>query len=110
MPRRWTSFDRQVTNAEFAALPREDRKSLTYAMWLYGQEQEGGYVVSSYGKGLMMIKAKNKSQGRCLFFSVTEDSDGQVLTVLLVYKKESQEVPARVLETPRDRMRGTREN
>jgi hypothetical protein len=47
---------------------------------------------------------KGRGQGRCLFFG-KESIDGvERLIVLLIYKKESQDVPERILRTARDRM------
>ncbi len=105
MPRRWRSFDIVTTNRELASLPTRDFLSLTDAMRSYRLELEGGFIVKSYGQGLMMIKATNQTQGRCLFFSIAAGSDGaEVLIALLFYKKETQEVPISVLETARQRM------
>lgn len=67
-------------------------------------EVAGGFVVKSYGDGLMMIKAANHTQGRCLFFTVREEQGDEVLTALVAYKKETQEAPERVIETARKRM------
>lgn len=73
-------------------------------MKAYRLELETGFVVKSYGDGLMMIKAANRTAGRCLFFMVSgEDSDS--LVALLAYKKESDEAPKRVLETALERMK-----
>jgi phage-related protein len=47
---------------------------------------------------------KGRGQGRCLFFGFEVVDDIERLTVLLIYKKESQEVPERVLKTARERM------
>lgn len=60
-------------------------------------ELPGGYKVRSYGDGLMMIKATNRTSGRCLFFSVVELDGVEVLTALLAYKKESSDAPLHLL-------------
>ncbi|MGV3616121.1 MAG: type II toxin-antitoxin system RelE/ParE family toxin [Fimbriimonas sp.] len=108
MPRRWTSFDSEVTNREFLALPEDDRKALFGAMKLFRLEAAGGYVVSNYGDGLLMIKAANQTQGRCLFFTIREVDGVEVATALLAYKKESQKAEKQKMETARQRMRMAR--
>jgi hypothetical protein len=104
MARRWRSFDQETTDQEFLSIPLTDMIALFDAMRLYALEAPGGFVVKSYGKGLMMIKATNQTSGRCLFFTVSDTEGDQALTALLAYKKESDEVPARVLTTARQRM------
>ncbi len=89
---------------EFRAIPSTDLADLFGAMKAYRQELDGGFTIKRYGDGLMMIKANNRSQGRCLFFSLKEDDGVEVLTALLAYKKETNEVPKRLLDTARDRM------
>ena len=70
-----------------------------------------GYVIKHYGQGLMMLKASNRSQGRNLFFfskRMDDPTSGETLdqlVVVLIYKKESQEAPSRLIETARQRMR-----
>ena len=62
-----------------------------------------GYTVRNFGDGLMMIK--DNRQGRCLWFSADRVEHGvQILTALLVYKKETMRVPDRILQTARQRM------
>jgi hypothetical protein len=75
---------------------------LFHAMALYSREIAIGHVVKNYGNGLLMLKAANRSCGRCLFFAV-EHSDETVLIALLAYKKGSNEVPANLLATARKR-------
>ena len=75
-------------------------------MELYQADKNVGYTVKNYGEDLTMIKGHG--QGRCLWFAKdTEKINGRVierLVVLLVYKKESQEAPKRVLRTARERL------
>lgn len=52
-----------------------------------------------------MVKDDSHGQGRCLFFSVRREGSEEVLTALLVYKKESQEAPKWVHDTARKWMR-----
>ena len=95
----------RTTNRELLALPEADFLRLTAAMKAYAIEEPSGYVIKNYGEGLMMIKDASHGQGRGLFFSVRIVGGEEVLTLLLAYKKESQEAPARVIETARRRMR-----
>ena len=104
MRRRWTSFNHEVTNREFFALSQRDFASLTVAMRAFRMDEGAGYVVKHYGEGLMMIKSANQTQGRCLFFTIREERNQEVLVALLVYKKESDAVPHHVEATARRRM------
>ena len=104
MPRRWTSFNKAVTDKEFKALPDDDRIGLFEAMKLYRKEAGKSYVVKSYGGGLLMLKPKD-GQGRCLFFCVAETGTDQLLVALLGYKKEGQKAPPRLIQAARERMR-----
>ena len=94
----------RTTNRELLALPQTDFLRLTAAMKAYAIDESSGYVVKSYGDRLMMIKDASHGQGRGLFFSVRVVGGEEVMTLLLVYKKESREAPARVVETARRRM------
>lgn len=106
--RHWSSFDSSVTDREFAALNVDDRVSLFEAMKLYRMDAGVGYVVKSYGQGILMIKPK-AGQGRCLFFGVVETQGSLELVALLAYKKESQKVPRRLLDLASERMRQYKE-
>lgn len=64
-----------------------------------------GFVTKHYGKGLMMIKAANRTAGRCLFFCAPPSDAGETtLIALAAYKKESVDAPERVLAAARHRM------
>lgn len=104
MKRHWTSFDKHVTDREFLALPVDDRVGLFEAMKLYRLDAGIGYVVKSYGLGLLMIKPK-EGQGRCLFFCVVEVKGAQELVALLAYKKETRKLPDRLKKLALERMR-----
>jgi hypothetical protein len=106
--RRWTSFDKRITDREFLSLPLDDRVGLFEAMKLYRLEVGTGYIVQSYGHGLMALKPKS-GQGRCLFFCIREVGGDQELVALLAYKKESQRMPVRFRELAFDRMREYKE-
>ena len=77
-------------------------------MKLYRMDAGIGYVVNSYGKGILMIKPKD-GQGRCLFFSVIETDGAQELVALLAYNKESQKIPKHLIDLAADRMRQYKE-
>lgn len=51
-----------------------------------------------------MIKAKNGTSGRCLFFTLDQD-DPTIAVALLGYKKESGEAPKQIVQTARERKR-----
>ena len=106
--RKWRAFDGATINKELSELPSEDFYRLTAAMKAYRLDQKVGYVVRSYGDGLMMVKDDSHGQGRCVFFAVREVAGEEVLTALLVYKKETQEAPKRVLDAARRRMENER--
>ena len=89
-------------------IPDDDRRRLKLAMFNYRIDAGVGYEVKTYGGGLMMVRDSSHGSGRCLFFSVGVEKGEEILTALLVYKKESQEAPARILETARTRMRGAK--
>ena len=103
MRRKFEPFDAETIKREFLALPSEDASSLKFAMESYQWDLGTGYVVKNYGQGLYMIKDSSHGQGRCLFFR-TVAGQPERLVALLIYKKESQEAPARVIETARKRM------
>jgi hypothetical protein len=106
MSRRWSSFDTETTNAEFLVIPQPDRAALFGAMKAYKLGLPSGYTLKNYGDRLQMIKASNRTAGRCLFFSVQKAGEDELLVVLLAYKKETDEAPKRLVETARHRMRG----
>lgn len=102
--RKFRAFDQTIINRELADLSRDDFADLRLAMHRYQLGIELGYTVKAYEGGLMMIKGSR--QGRCLWFHEGDFEDGvRILTALLVYKKESQEVPERVLRTAKARMK-----
>ena len=110
MRRKFEAFNQEVINEEFMALPVKDASALKLAMKRYQNDEAVGYRVKNYGDGLLMIHGSGKDQGRCLFFKkelVADSTTGELrerLVALLIYKKESMEVPARVMETARRRM------
>jgi phage-related protein len=60
--------------------------------------------VDDYGDGLYRLRhVKLAYQGRLIFFAVDRAAGFERLVVLTVYKKQTQKVPARVLETAKRR-------
>ena len=104
MKRKWRPFDQETLKKEFATIPHPDQRKLFFAMENYRDNTGIVYVVKNYGDGLMMIKDRSKGSGRCLFFTVREVEGVEQLVMLIAYKKESDEVPAAVLSTARERM------
>lgn len=51
--RKWTSFDRTATNAEFLTIPQPNRRLLFFAMERYERDMGAGYWVKDYGDGLL---------------------------------------------------------
>ena len=109
MLRKFEPFDEAVIIRELRELPRDERRALFWAMENYQNDSGFAYLVKSYGDGLMMIRDRSHGQGRCLFFkreSVVQPDGTKLerLISLLVYKKESNNVPEAVLKTARQRM------
>ena len=114
MLRQFEPFDEAVIIRELRELPRDERRALFWAMESYQNDSGLAYLVKNYGAGLMMIRDRSHGQGRCLFFkreSVVRPDGTKLerLTSLLVYKKESDEVPEAVLKTARQRMEKTKD-
>ena len=63
------------------------------------------YIVKAMETGLMMLKASNRTSGRCLFFFKESSGDKVRLVALLFYKKENAEAPKHLIETAHRRMR-----
>ena len=108
--RRWSSFNQDVTDREALCIPYGYRKRIFRAMYFYGRGDESKSVVQDYGGGILAIKDNSGGQGRCLFFAraqhVLESGESvERLVALVFYKKESQDVPKRVLELARRRLK-----
>ena len=103
--RSWKSFDPATTNRELLTVPQPDRRALTTAMARFGQGLEGGFVTKDYGNDVQMIKATNRTAGRCLFFTVDRSSEDENLVALLFYKKEADDALAALVEAARERRR-----
>lgn len=95
----------ETINREFLSLSDHDAATLKTAMKNYQLDTGVGYTVRNYGEGLWMLKDSGRAQGRCLFFQRQVVADKERLVAVLVYKKESQEIPARILRTAKERMR-----
>ncbi len=85
-------------------MPLEDRLALYDAMESF-RDDAGGYRLSSYGSGLLMLTDGGRGQGRCLLFKVVRVKDEERLVALLFYKKETARAPVRVIDTAMARMK-----
>lgn len=106
--RKFEAFNARIINSELRALPFGDASKLMHAMENFQAEFLSGFVVKNYGGGLLMIKSTNQGSGRGLFFYSRIVNGVQICMLVLVYKKESQEVPANVLALARKRVEESR--
>jgi hypothetical protein len=60
-------------------LPARDAADPFVAIKAYRLEEERGFVIKGYGDDLTIIKASNRTQGCCLFFSLSEVDGAEVL-------------------------------
>lgn len=100
---KWGNYDDATLVAEMRTIPQPDRGLLFFSMERYAKGDEAGFVLKSYGEGLLMPK-KDKRSGRSLFFAYDPD-ERTTLVLLLAYKKEKDEVPAQLIDAARTRMR-----
>lgn len=111
MERDWQAFDKDTIRAEFAALPDPDRVNLHNTMNLYkdcGYKAEPPVLVKDYGDDILCLRHQSKVfQGRTLFYISEARKDFQRLTILVVYKKETNK--AKHIETAKQRMAKHRE-
>ena len=105
MQRIWEAWNQKRYEKELAALPLEDHKALVLAMEAYRQFRESGFTHKHYPKGVEMVTDAGNWQGRCLFFSLGLFGEVEILVVVLVYKKETQELPTQILRLAQDRKR-----
>jgi hypothetical protein len=69
-------------------------------------ENPGPILIQDYGGGVLCIRHQNgRYQGRCLFSEAETE-----LMIPTVYKKEAQEVPQRVLDRARARLKSIGRN
>jgi hypothetical protein len=97
---RFVAFDREQTNAEFLQVPYPDYAILAQAMASYQElgSDSTRAIVNKYEGNIWRLKPNGSSSGRCLFLRTGVRSKGvEDLLVLVVYKKEGQRVPTRVL-------------
>ena len=100
---RWINCDDATLVAEMRTIPQPDRGLLFFSMDRYAKGDDAGFVLKSYGDGLLMLK-KDKRSGRCLFFTHSPD-DARTLVLLRAYKKEKDDAPAHLIDAARERMR-----
>jgi hypothetical protein len=84
-------------------IPQPDRGLLFFAMQRFAQGDDAGFTLKDYGDDLLMLKKKGRS-GRSLFITYDE-KDKTKLVLLLAYKKESDEAPASLIKSARERRR-----
>lgn len=97
----WVNFDDATLVAEMRTIPQPDRGLLFYSMDRYAKGDDAGFTFKDCGDGLCMLKKKGRF-GRSLFFTYDEAKRSE-LVLLLAYKKESDEAPAHVIATARER-------
>jgi phage-related protein len=102
--RKFRPFDRETIVGELSTLESVHRGKLFFAMECYAKRDELGHagpaLVKRYGGGIEMIRHQdNEYQGRLLFY------EGDAYIILVAYKKETEDVPRRILETAHARMR-----
>ncbi|MFM9873735.1 MAG: type II toxin-antitoxin system RelE/ParE family toxin [Fimbriimonadaceae bacterium] len=101
MRRKFEPFDKKIIRREILSLSSQDHKRLTVAMKAYQLDLGVGYKLKNYGNQIEMLTDSGDGQGRCIFFTRSPER----LIVLLIYKKESQKIPASILEITRARLR-----
>ena len=108
-------FDQDTIFKEMRDLPREDFAALKYAMGQYAAstrdltlppaavEDQSGY--GEKYKPIFRIRHRSQShQGRGFFYFGSMVNGEEPMYVLLVYKKEKDEVPRHLLEASYQRM------
>lgn len=102
-------FDEEVIRKEFDDLPSRDADKLATLMAYYqtvGFGNPSSAQVDDYGDALYRLRhLKPAYAGRLVFFAVDREAGFERLVVLTVTKKQSQKVPASVLETAKRRKR-----
>ena len=107
MRREIIPFDEETILRELKMLPDSDRAKLEaliehYEMMGFGNPSPA--PIDDYGDGLYRLRhIKPAYQGRLIFFAVDSVAGFERLVILMVYKKQSQKVPANVLETAKRR-------
>jgi hypothetical protein len=111
--RRFVPFDTATITSEFDRLPEVDRLQLLRVMARFEAEPQSfrPALVSKYEDNLWRIRHENpRYSGRAIFSigpvvgDVETGESVQSLRLLVVYKKEGNDVPKRVLDTARRRM------
>ncbi len=101
-------FDFDTIVGEMETLPPKDRAKMLALLEHYrtvGLGNPSPAQIDDYGGGLYRLRHfKAAYQGRLLFFAVERVAEFERLVVLTVYLKQSQGVPANVLERARRRM------
>lgn len=107
MRREFIPFDESIIRKEFLALPDLDRAKMLALIEHYQQCGFGNpspAQVDDYGGGLYRLRhVKQAYQGRLIFFATDRVAGFERLVILVVFKKQSQDLPQKVLETARYR-------
>jgi len=107
--REFEPFDQEVIEAELEALPPKDAAKLVALMTHYEQSgfrNPSPAQIDDYGDGIFRLRhLKPAYSGRLLFFCVDRVQGAERLIILLVYKKEGQKVPLRLLGKAKERMK-----
>ena len=107
MRREFDFFDDDIIGREFDELPAKDAANLIVVMDHYetvGFEDPRPAKVQDYGDGIRCIRHfKSNYKGRGLFYIGESSAGYQMLWILTVYKKESQEVPKHIIERAKAR-------
>ena len=112
--RKFVPFDPVTILREFQRLSRADYQALKHAMGKYAQSEdeilppamvEDQHKYGEKYKPLVKVRHRNGNHaGRAFFYRGPEENGVQAMIVLLVYKKESDEAPQRLLEAAYQRM------
>lgn len=107
MRREFEAFDSEIIRAEFRALPIEDESELAALMDDYRNapiRPEPPIQVQSYVGGIRCLRHRSPHfAGRCLFFVAEASKDYQRLVIVVIYKKETDQVPPAILRKAIDR-------
>lgn len=107
MRREFVPFDEEVIRKEFDDLPAKDADKLAALIVHYqaiGLGNPSPAQIDDYGDGLYRLRhIKPAYAGRLIYFAVDRQAGFERLVILMVFKKQSQKVPANVIETAKRR-------
>ena len=114
MKRKFVPFDQDVIFGELLELAQQHRAKLFFSMDLYANTSLVEAICGG-GQGLQRgsdgdpTRKEGISGSSHLLRGSSEERDPRI-NVLTVYKKETQDVPDRILKTAKERMRRHRES